>query len=77
VVPGSFFAKVSGDGPDPNGLVGKVKDEAAIGAMGAEQYMNSVILGDTAYDVEPGFVGTPVEAKDGGEGLRRALKATR
>ena len=76
MTPGAHFIKVSGDGPDPNGLLGKVKDETALAKLGAEQYMNSVILGDTAYDVEPGFVAEPADdAKDGGEPLRAALQA--
>ena len=76
LVPGTFFVTVSDGGPDPHGLVGKVKDQDEMTRLGAEQYMTSVILGDTAYDVEPGFVGTPVDpARDGGEPLRQALQA--
>jgi hypothetical protein len=30
--------------------------------MGAEVYMDSVILGETAYEVEPGFLATPLDA---------------
>lgn len=55
------FMKVSGgDSDDPHDLIGKVKDEEELVAMGAEQYMTSVILGDTAYDVQVGFVGDPL-----------------
>jgi hypothetical protein len=53
--PASLFRRVSG-GTDVHGLVGRVKGEEAISALGAEAYMSSVILGDTAYDVEPGFL---------------------
>jgi hypothetical protein len=28
--------------------------------MGADHYMNSVIVGEVAYDVQPGFVGDPL-----------------
>jgi hypothetical protein len=28
--------------------------------MGADHYMYSVILGETAYDVQPGFLGEPL-----------------
>lgn len=59
LVPASVFKSVSG-GPDRHGLVGKVKDEAAVAALGAEAYMTSVILGDAAYEVEPGFLAIPV-----------------
>ena len=53
------FMKVSGDGVDPNKLVGKVKTVTAIEGMGGEHYMNSVICGEVAYDVQQGFLGDP------------------
>jgi hypothetical protein len=59
LVPASVFRSVSG-GQDRHGLVGKVKNEAAVAALGAEAYMTSVILGETAYEVDPGFLATPV-----------------
>jgi hypothetical protein len=43
-------------------LLGRVKTKAAVSALGAEVYMNSVILGETAYEVEVGFVAKPVPA---------------
>lgn len=54
------FMKVSGADGDPHDLLGKVKDEKALEEMGADHYMNSVIMGDTAYDVQPGFLGDPL-----------------
>lgn len=44
---------------DPHGIVGKVKAKADLEAMGAEILENSMILGDNAYDVVPGWAGTP------------------
>lgn len=58
--PAVHFVKVAGSDADPADLVGKVKDQQSLGEMGAEQYMNSVIIGDTAYDVECGFLGDPI-----------------
>jgi hypothetical protein len=55
--PASYFRKVSAGGDQ--GLVGKVKSEQAIAALGGETYMTSVILGESAYEVEPGFLATP------------------
>lgn len=43
-------------GEDANGLVSKVKTEAQLEALGAEQMADSVLLGDTAYEVVPGYV---------------------
>ncbi len=62
IVPGVLFVKVAGDDPDEAGLLGKVKDEEALASMGADQYMSSVIVGETAYDVSCGFVGAPTDA---------------
>jgi hypothetical protein len=58
--PAVRFLKVSGSANDPHDLIGKVKDEMALASMGADHYMNSVIMGDTAYDVQLGFLGDPL-----------------
>ena len=44
---------------DPHGFIGKVKEKAELDAMGAEMLENSMILGDNAYDIVPGWAGTP------------------
>jgi hypothetical protein len=44
---------------DAHELVGKVKPKALLDELGAEVLENSMILGDNAYDVVPGFMGTP------------------
>jgi hypothetical protein len=45
---------------DANEVVGKVKSRAFLGELGAELLEGSMILGDNAYDVVPGFVGAPI-----------------
>ncbi|HQP38730.1 MAG TPA: hypothetical protein PLI95_26275 [Polyangiaceae bacterium] len=45
---------------DPNELVGKCKTHAFLRELGAEVVETSMILDDNAYDVVPGFIGTPV-----------------
>lgn len=57
ITPGVFFAKVAGGDDDTNDLLGTVKNEEELVTLGAEQYHNSVICGDNAYDVVCGFVG--------------------
>ena len=52
-------AEVSGS-PDANELVGKVKTRSYLQELGAELLETSMILGDNAYDVIPGFLGAPV-----------------
>jgi hypothetical protein len=49
---------VSGGG-DGAKLIGKVKTRAWLEAQGGEIVESSMLLGDAAYDVEPGWVGTP------------------
>jgi hypothetical protein len=44
---------------DAQGLVGKVKAKAALDALGAEIMENSMIVGDNAYDIVPGWAGAP------------------
>lgn len=64
VVPAVRFLKVSGGEPDPNDFLNRVQTEAELVEIGADLYMNSVIHGDIAYDVQPGFVGR-AEPKSG------------
>jgi hypothetical protein len=52
-------AEVTG-APDPHGFVGKVKPKADLEALGAEILEDSMVLGDNAYDVIPGWAGSPV-----------------
>jgi hypothetical protein len=51
---------VSGAG-DANDLIGRVKTLPVLEQLGAELVETSMLLGDAAYDVEPGWVGRPVE----------------
>ncbi len=45
------------DGQDAAGLVGTVRRLDEIAALGAEHYRDSLLLGNTAYQCEEGFVG--------------------
>jgi hypothetical protein len=51
--------EVSGGG-DPHDLVGRAKVRAYLEELGAEIVETSMLLGDAAYDVEPGWLGSPV-----------------
>jgi len=44
---------------EAHALVGKVKMKRALEELGAELLENSMIIGDNAYDVVPGWMGTP------------------
>lgn len=54
--PAVRFMKLLGEGADPNGLVHKVKSVTQLREMGAEPVDDSCILGDHAYEVQPGFL---------------------
>lgn len=60
--PAVRFLKVLGDVPsndlahDPHALAHKVKPLAALRELGAEAVGDSCLLGDVAYEVEPGFL---------------------
>jgi hypothetical protein len=54
--PAVRFMKVLSAETDPNQLLRKVKSMAQLRELGAEAVDASVILGDVAYEVEPGFL---------------------
>jgi hypothetical protein len=55
IQPGVRFVKLAA-GEDRQQLNCKVKTESQMAAMGAELYMNSVLVGEDAYDVQTGFL---------------------
>lgn len=56
LTPAVRFVKVLPDGAAPD-VVGKVLTEARITELGGELMGESVLFGETAFEVEPGFVG--------------------
>ena len=56
------FLTLSG-GEDEASLVGKVKSVSELAKVGAEHFGTSVILRETAYECEEGFIGTPTDAR--------------
>ena len=60
IQPAVRFLKVSVGEEDPHDLLGKVMAEEELVTMGADHMADSVIFGETAYDVENGFVGEPL-----------------
>ena len=50
--------------PDANELIGRVKSTQYLEELGAELMEGSMILGDNAYDVIPGFMATPIGGFD-------------
>ena len=58
--PSVYFERIDGGDADPYDIVGAVKTAHELNQMGAEHYGASVVLGDYAYTVNPGFVASPV-----------------
>jgi hypothetical protein len=54
--PAVRFLKVVGADDDPHQLLAKVKPLAQLREMGAEAVSDSVVLGEVAYEAEPGFL---------------------
>jgi hypothetical protein len=52
-----FVERVVSEGGDPFKLTGRVKTRSQIAALGGEVFLNSLIIGDAAYEGDPGFVG--------------------
>jgi hypothetical protein len=46
--------------PDPHEITGKVKTVAYLNELGASLIGDSMVIADNAYQVVPGFVGSPV-----------------
>jgi hypothetical protein len=54
--PAVLFLKVLNAERDPHGMLAKVKTEAQLRELGAEHLEGSVVLGELAYEVQPGFL---------------------
>jgi len=61
-----LFEGVEGASGDPHEILGCVKSSRELAVMGAEHCDTSVLVGDIAYTVRPGFLATPV-GPDGAE----------
>ncbi|HVP62885.1 MAG TPA: hypothetical protein VMT11_20180 [Myxococcaceae bacterium] len=59
-------------GPDEHQLLKKVKTDAQLAELGAERLADSVVAGESAYDVESGYV---VQLPEGGAPTETALLA--
>ena len=59
LIPAVHFSKLV-LGADDRQLLSKVKPNDQLQALGAEQMGDSVIVGDTAYEVIPGFIAEPM-----------------
>lgn len=55
VHPAVHFIKVV-SGNDESGLLEKVKTDAQLAELGADHLADSVVMGETAYEVVPGYI---------------------
>jgi hypothetical protein len=72
LVPAVRFVRVLGGTDDPHGLLHRVKTAEQLAALGAEHYLDSVILADTGYTVVEGFTGTLPQRHQTQKGSPRA-----
>ena len=61
------FVNEVAEGGDAQQLIGKVKTLEQIVELGGEHYADSVLLGESAYEVVEGFLGMPVSAEAGAD----------
>lgn len=54
--PAVRFMKILSSETDPHALLAKVKTPSQLKELGAEHMGDSVVLGDSAYEVQPGFL---------------------
>ncbi|MSP59360.1 MAG: hypothetical protein EXR72_03285 [Myxococcales bacterium] len=69
--PAVHFTRIVSDEIDHHMLVGRVKTREQLAALGAECYASSVLLGESAYECEPGFVGEVTGSALIGAGIQR------
>jgi hypothetical protein len=62
LTPAVRFLQLVDGSSDVHRLLGKVKTNAQLIALGAERYMNSVIVGDVGYTVVEGYCGEQTSA---------------
>ena len=58
--PAVHVERIDGKDADPYGLVGTVRSTQELAQMGGELYDASVVLGEHAYSVRPGYLAIPV-----------------
>jgi len=63
LIPAYRIISIAGGGEDLQKWVNKVKTREELEAAGADVYMNSVLIGDTAYDAEYGYLAEPIKAE--------------
>ncbi len=61
---GYRILRTADNGPDPHGLVNEIRYEKELRQANAEIYLDSLIYNDTAYAIEPGFIGEKKELID-------------
>ncbi len=61
LVPAVRVLRVVSGNQDPYNLVSCVKSPSELVAVGGEQYMSSLLVGEVAYDVQPGYFGEPLD----------------
>ncbi|MFO8056671.1 MAG: hypothetical protein R6V10_05185 [bacterium] len=62
LTPAYKFTGVADDSPDKKGLVGKIYVKSELEKISADIYMDSAIIDDIPYNVQPGYVGAPEQA---------------
>ncbi|HMU37671.1 MAG TPA: hypothetical protein PKE31_01535 [Pseudomonadota bacterium] len=55
-----YVERAVSEGGDLQKIKGKVKTRNQIAQLGGEVFLNSLVIGEAAYEGDPGFVGEPL-----------------
>jgi hypothetical protein len=64
--PAVLFRREVGGGDDPMRLIGRVKSEEQVREIGGELQASSVVVGDSAYECETGFLAEVLSSRGPG-----------
>lgn len=62
-----FIERMVAGSSDTLKLAGRVKTRNQIAVLGGEVFLNSLLIGDDAYEGDPGFVGEPIVSARSGK----------
>lgn len=74
--PAVRFLRVAGGGDDALGLVARVKTLVQVREIGGEAMADSVVVGEVAYQVEPGFLAEAAAVEAASRAAPAAAPAT-
>jgi hypothetical protein len=76
LTPAYRFLRVSDGSPDLKNLLNSIITQEELAKLGADVYLNSCIIGETPYEVEPGYVAAKADEENINQLLMEYLAKT-